>query len=156
VAPLTRKQGSRPSISETYCLSDLTPQEKRRWNQLAHYVAARAGTLTFRAAMERLQGLLQVALAASTPTVPGGVLDACFYERFRASLLAAGALESDLEAAAYLWVCIIVDRTHPGSDERNEQLELIAQHMAGTDMTVRIGDGDTTVRVEFTDRPMRH
>ena len=41
-------------------------------------------------------------------------------------------------------------------DLRKEQCELIAKHLAEADMTVRIGQDDAYVAVEFPGRPLPH
>jgi hypothetical protein len=143
-------------------LSDYSPQEIVRLYKLMQRVAATSGTLTDRDAFERLQGIFRAALVqfkhdpANSNDPVSGVVGEAFYRGWRNALLAAGATEADIEAMAYLNVLRVVDSTERGSEEREQQFELIAHHLACTDMTVRIRPDDTNVRVEFPDRPMRH
>jgi hypothetical protein len=106
--------------------------------------------------VDRWPGLLRAAVGRSAhDRGAGGLAIDVFYDRLRAFLLDADAVDADLGALAYALVCLIVDRTGRGSGEREGQLELMARYVAGADMTVRLSPGDMNVRVQFPDRPVR-
>jgi hypothetical protein len=71
-------------------------------------------------------------------------------------MLAAGGTERDIDVLAVYMVLLAVAETEPGSSDRRDLIERIAEHVACTSMVVRIGAGDDYVRVEFPDRPLIH
>ena len=83
-------------------------------------------------------------------------LDESYYDAIRAILLAAGAVAADIDAIATCLVRLVVERSDAGPEERETQFELIAQHLALTEMTVRINAANVVVRVEFPARPTTH
>ena len=48
---------------------------------------------------------------------------------------------------------VVVECTPGDRERRREQCELIGVHLARTDMSIRIGKGDSYVQVEFPSRP---
>lgn len=145
--------GSRPPTHWTPDADD--PHAFRRLYSLIQRVAATSGTLTALEAFERWRGLLRTALSHMPNGSGSEAPDAAFYDRFRAALLAAGALEADLDLVGQSQVMLVVDHTVPDSEEREQQFELIARHLVYTEMTVHVSPGDANIRVEFPDRPTR-
>ena len=81
--------------------------------------------------------------------------DACC-AAWRRAMLAAGATERDLDVMAVFLVLLVIMRTKHDSPDRQDLIECIALHVAGTSMMIRIGGGVANyVAVEFPDRPSR-
>jgi hypothetical protein len=68
-------------------------------------------------------------------------------------MLAADATDAEIDALAAWLVTTIVEWTPAGSGERDEQFELIVDHLACTRMRVCLGKADSFVSVEFPNRP---
>lgn len=82
-----------------------------------------------------------------------GEVDGYFWDVFREGLLKAGALTEEIDRIAASMVCLVTD--HLEADDHNEReyhLELIARHLACTDMTVGIRKG-AVVWIHFPNRP---
>jgi len=124
--------------------------ELRRVYQLAKRISDAPGTLTPRAAFERLQTLLRAAQAHMGTFA--GPLDADYYDAWRAALLTVGATAREIEAVASFHVCVVVDE-EPDPAERQRQFELISEHLVVGDMTVRIASNGVVRAVEFPDAP---
>ena len=75
---------------------------------------------------------------------------------WRRAMLAAGATERDLDVMAVFLVLLVIMRTKRDSPDREDLLECIARHLAGTSMVIRIGRVANYVVVEFPDRPRIH
>jgi hypothetical protein len=105
-----------------------------------------------REAVERWQRMLGIALEKMDGLRLSGELDESFYEELRASLLAAGATGAEIDGLAAWLVTKIVEWTPGGSGERDEQFELIVDHLACTKMRVCLGGADSFVSVEFPNR----
>ena len=125
--------------------------ELRRFYQLAKRIGDTPGTLTPKAAFERLQALFRSALPHMGTFT--GSLEADYYDAWRAALLTAGATARELEAVAFFHVCFVVDQ-EPDGTERQRQFELISEHLVVGDMTVRIAPNGVVRAVEFPDQPV--
>lgn len=90
-----------------------------------------------RAALERL-GRLRFA---------AGEIDQYFCTAVRDAMLAVGASDEDIHRAAALMVRLIVQGTKPGSEGRQELLELVAEHVACSDMEIRVNESSGSVQV---------
>lgn len=64
--------------------------------------------------------------------------DERFWSDYRTALIAAGATESDLRFVATLAVLLIGQCQTDSSDDRDEQIELIARHLVEADITTRM------------------
>jgi hypothetical protein len=83
--------------------------------------------------------------------------DESFYAGLRECLLAAGATEADLDGVAAGCVVIVVECMRPEwEDERRDQFELIAHHLACADMVVSLGEGDSYIQIQFPNRARVH
>jgi hypothetical protein len=133
-------------------MSEVNPWTWLHLYRVAQYLATTSGSLPVVEALARWQALGRAALAHVAPRGPSDVASA--YDELRTAFLQAGAQERDLEILAYLEVLQAVEL--PDSEERDRQLDLIAEHIVQTDTTVRVGQGDPPVRVEFPNRPSRH
>ena len=111
---------------------------------------------TDRARLARAQSVIRKALARMADK-RHSEMDQSFYSDWRQSLLDAGATETEIEAQALFFVTRVMEETTPADAEfRREQLELIAHHLACTEMHVRISKDDQCMRVDFPDRPKRN
>ena len=108
-----------------------------------------------RDAFERRQRLLRV-VVEQLSRQRLGELDEYFWTALRDAYLAAGATPDDISALAAFLAAQIVEWTAPASAARREQFQLIAEHLACADMTIRIAPGDASVGVEFPDAPKVH
>jgi hypothetical protein len=82
--------------------------------------------------------------------------DEYFWSLMREAMLAACATDGEIDALAAHFIVWTVENTVPRSEERRGQIELIADSLACTAVTVGIGGGDTHVRVEFPSRESVH
>ena len=64
---------------------------------------------------------------------------------WRRAMLAAGATERDLDVMAVFLVLLVIMRTKRDSPHREDLIECIARHVAGTSMVIRIGGGLPTM-----------
>jgi len=83
-------------------------------------------------------------------------VDECLWAAIREAFVESGATDREIDAVAVSFVTIIVEHTPPRSEIRYERFELIAQHLACTDMRICIGGGDSWLSVEFPARPTLH
>jgi hypothetical protein len=109
--------------------------------------------MTDRERIERFQHVLRTALPTMLAQRLSDDLDEWFWSTFRDALLGAGATDREIDSVAAYMVTMVVDGTAPDSEARREQFGLIAQHLAERDMHVRIGGGDSSIWVEFPQRP---
>jgi hypothetical protein len=91
-----------------------------------------------------------------TLRLAAGALDEYFWDTMHDCLVEAGATDTDCDVVAAHYVTCIVQWTPIKSEERVRQWELIAHHLAQTDMTVRVGKDDAYISVEFPSRPKVH
>jgi hypothetical protein len=118
----------------------------------------RAGVLgdqEHRACTERRWMLVRHAAEAVGGRPIGEVDDAC-WDALRARLLTAGATEREIDRLAVYFVTWIVNNTEPESEERQEQFEWLAGHLACTEMDIAVGIDDAFVAVKFPSRPRIH
>lgn len=102
---------------------------------------------------ERLQRVWRQALEQLDTLHLSGDLDESFYDAWRDCLLSAGATDGEIDCMAASLVTTVVERTEDQAELRREQFELIAHHLASTDMRVTIGKDDSYIAVEFPSRP---
>lgn len=115
----------------------------------------RGDSVTSLERFERWQRVLRAALE-KMEACQHSALDEAFWSQLRAAMLSAGATETEIDALAAHQVCCVVEWTAHDSEERQYQFELIAEHLSCTDMFVRIGKGDSFVKVDFPARPKVH
>jgi hypothetical protein len=133
-------------------MSDVNPWTWLHLYRVAQYLATTSGSLPVGEALARWQALCRAALPHVARRRPPDV--ASVYDEMRTAILQVGGHERDLETLAYLEVLQAVELPDP--DARDRQLNLIAEHIVQTVMTVRVGQGDPPVRMEFPNRPSRH
>jgi hypothetical protein len=137
--------------------SVLPPWDREEARRMLGFLATPGpGGLTPRETFERRQQILRDALEKMEALRLPNVLDESFWDALRGSMLAAGAVDADLDALATYYVCLTVESTKPDSDERERQLDLIGRHFCRTDMNIRIGKDDSFIRIEFPDRQRIH
>jgi len=83
-------------------------------------------------------------------------LDESWYEALRASLVAAGATDQEIDRVAACLIVAIVGSTAPGSEERVAHFEYITDHLACTKVRISLGQADTVLSIEFPNRPATH
>ena len=101
----------------------------------------------------------QAVLGRAYPHLPNwrGPFDDECCAAWRTAMLVAGATERDLDVMAVFLVLRVILHTKRDSPDREDLIECIARHVAGTSMVVRIGGGVAIyVAVEFPDRPRIH
>jgi hypothetical protein len=111
---------------------------------------AKARELLVRARTERWVRVLLGALEGV------GMVDEDFYTGLRQDLIAAGATNREIDDLAATLVVGVVEATEPTSATRDEQFELIVDHLACTRMRITLRKDDAAVAVEFPDRPRIH
>jgi len=74
-----------------------------------------------------------------------GTIDDEYCAAWRSAMLAAGGTERDIDVLAVYMVLLAIAETERGSSDRQDLIERIAEHVAGTSMVVRIGRGDDYV-----------
>jgi hypothetical protein len=82
-----------------------------------------------------------------------GEADESFWTQIREALVEAGATDREIDRLAGFLVRVVIEGSTPGSEERCDRLELLVNHLAQTDMTVRIGKNDSYIDVDFPSRP---
>ena len=82
---------------------------------------------------------------------------AVFYPQLRANVVAAGATESDFECLTEHLIGLVVEHTGSllTSDAKKAQLDLISNHFAFRDFSVRV-EASVLVAVDFPGPPTTH
>jgi hypothetical protein len=101
---------------------------------------------------ERWQHVVGAPLERIDPTRLTGELDESFWDRLRNALIMAGATEREIDLVAAI-LARFVAKDVADSDRREEALELLARHLACTEMTIEIGPRVCDTTVNF---PQRH
>jgi hypothetical protein len=84
---------------------------------------------------------------------PSREADESFWAQIREALVEAGATDREIDRLAGFLVRVVIEGSTPGSEERCERLELLVNHLARADMTVRIGKDESYIEVDFPSRP---
>jgi hypothetical protein len=124
--------------------SQATPEQLARV-----YLVARSLTCE---QFEHLQYVLRAALQQIDRSRFSDDADEAFWVALREALTGAGATEREIDLVAASITRSVVCNT-ADADRRDEVLELIAQHLVRTDMTIQIGPRVCDTNVEFPERP---
>jgi hypothetical protein len=109
-----------------------------------------------RGVVERWQRIMRIALEKMEALRLSNELDESFYDAFRESLVTAGAMDTEIDVVAQLFITWVVENTEPNSEERLSQFELVTDHLAFTKVRIGLNQADTVLTIEFPNRQRPH